>query len=244
MTSIDYKDIDFSKLPRLEDVCSVNDIYLSDDKIIKIFKKYKKEELGNIEKKLELFKEKSTFDFLNIPESIIKQDGNLVGVVLPFIKNSMTLNELLRRKKIIEVLPILIDLSIDLSKLHRNKILVGDMHFDNIVIDDKNKDNFIDVESYGIESMKPSDMPSITYNYYNWMNYYLHHDANMDRISFFLALFSIIFDKGVISISENEYELKTEEIPILNELEDVFMDLKTQNYNEPDMPYLYELIRK
>ena len=41
MTNIKFEDIDFSKLSKLEDVCSTNDVYLFENKIIKIFKKYK-----------------------------------------------------------------------------------------------------------------------------------------------------------------------------------------------------------
>ena len=39
MTNIKFEDIDFSKLSKLEDVCSTNDVYLFENKIIKIFKK-------------------------------------------------------------------------------------------------------------------------------------------------------------------------------------------------------------
>ena len=156
----------------------------------------------------------------------------------------MTLNELLQRKGIVDSLSTLKDASIRLSRLHRDsdRILVGDMHFDNIIIDDKGNNHFIDVESYGIQSLKPSDIPSITYNYYTWMNYYICHSSNMDKISFFLALFSSIFNKNIISVSENEYEIKSKQILILEKLKDVFLDLKYSYAEEPDMPYLYEVI--
>ncbi len=244
MTNIKFEDIDFSKLSKLEDVCSTNDVYLFENKIIKIFKKYKQEELKDLEKKIELLGEKSYFDFLNIPQEKIIKDNKLSGIILPFINNSMILNELLQRKGIVDSLSILKDASIRLSRLHRDsdKILVGDMHFDNIIIDGKGNNNFIDVESYGIQSLKPSDIPSITYNYCTWMNYYICHSSNMDKISFFLALFSSIFNKNIISVSENEYEIKSEQILILEKLKDVFLDLKYSYAEEPDMPYLYEVI--
>ena len=244
MTNIKFEDIDFSKLSKLEDVCSTNDVYLFENKIIKIFKKYKQEELKDLEKKIELLGEKSYFDFLNIPQEKIIKDNKLSGIVLPFINNSMTLNELLQRKGIVDSLSTLKDASIRLSRLHRDsdRILVGDMHFDNIIIDDKGNNHFIDVESYGIQSLKPSDIPSITYNYYTWMNYYICHSSNMDKISFFLALFSSIFNKNIISVSENEYEIKSKQILILEKLKDVFLDLKYSYAEEPDMPYLYEVI--
>ena len=44
-----------------------------------------------------------------------------------------------------------------------------------------NKNYFIDTEGYGIRDYKPSDMPSITYNFYNWMNHYPKKNRNMDR---------------------------------------------------------------
>ena len=64
----------------------------------------------------------------------------------------------------------------------------------------------------------------------------------MDKISFFLALFSSIFNKNIISVSENEYEIKSKQILILEKLKDVFLDLKYSYAEEPDMPYLYEVI--
>lgn len=242
MISINYNDIDFSKLSKLDDVCSTNDVYLYDDTIIKIFKKYKKEDLKTLESKLELLEEKSNIEFLNLPQSSIKKDGNLVGITLPFINNSMTLNELLQRKGILESMGMLKDASVKLSKLHREKIIIGDMHFDNIITDIENTNHFIDVESYGISNYKPIDMPSITYNYYAWMNYYIHQNSNMDKISFFLALFSSIFNKNIISVSENEYEIKSKQLPMLIKLKDIFLDLKYSYSEEPDMPYLYEVI--
>lgn len=244
MYYINYKNIDFSKMSKLDDISSTNDIYLYKDKIIKIFKKYSKEQLKELEFKIELFDEKTNFEFLSVPNYIIKKDGIITGTISPFIENSFTLNELLHRKSILEELNVIRDISIKLSKLHnsKSKIVVGDMHFDNVIIDNKNNSYFIDVESYGIDTYKPSDIPSITYNYYTWMNYYLQHSDNMDRISFFLALFSTIFDKNIISVSENEYELKMQDITVLSKLKEVFLDLKYSYAEEPDIPYLYEVI--
>ena len=243
MEIIDYNNINFDKLKKLENILCTNDIYVDGNKIYKIFNQ-KDNELNNILEKLKLF-ESIYLDYFIVPKEIIFKDGNFIGIITRYIKKSDTFGNLSYKNGILSIIENLIDVSYKLKSLHymSDRIVVGDMHFNNIIVDKDNKNYFIDTEGYGIRDYKPSDIPSITYNFYNWMNYYPKKDRNMDRISFILSFLELIFQKNVMSISEYSYDEKSEQIKILKDLKDVYLDLKYTYYDVPTVPYLHEIIK-
>ena len=63
----------------------------------------------------------------------------------------------------------------------------------------------------------------------------------MDKITFLLMYFNLLFNKSVNEISYSEYEKKEDEIKCLKNLYDSFMLIKSRR-KKIDVPYLHEVI--
>lgn len=245
MLKIDYSSIDFDSIKRLKGVLATNYIYLNDDKLYKIFneKRLLLEEIESINSKIDLFDKIKDLDFLIIPNRKIMDNNNLKGIETKYLKNSLTLNDYIFKNGITKSLENIYDASKKLCKMHNNeaKIIVGDMHFDNILVSN-GKNYYIDTEGYGIYGTKPIFIPAVTNTFYDWMNYKLETDKNMDKVSFWLAFFGSIFEKNVISVGEYTYDTYAEKIEILKQIKDIYLDLKYTYNLIPDMPYFSEVI--
>ena len=133
-----------------------------------------------------------------------------------------------------------------MQKIHNleGRPVIGDMNFNNIGIDKNYNHYFFDLDSYGIYNMKPDDVSKVLASYCDYMNYSIEKNQDEDRLSFMLSLFSSIFGKNVYAIGVKEYDEYIEKYPLLQELKDVFLDLKMSYGEIPDLPYLHELVRK
>lgn len=247
MEKLEFNKLDLNKLQELEGVLCSNKLYIDNEYLYKIFNLeiVDEDQVDEIKRKISLF-DSINLDFLVTPEKCFYDGDTLKCVASKFIKNSETINDLAIRKGVSYALDNIIDASKKLRKLHYcgKNIVVGDMHFDNIIVDDKNKVYFIDVEGYGIEDFKPTFIPNVTSSFYDWMNYRQKRDMNMDRVSFLLSLFGVVFEKNIMSIGEYTYDEKSEQLTFLKDLKEVFEDLKYIYHTVPDMPYLYELLPK
>lgn len=248
MDVISYDDIDFSKLNRLsskEGACAA----LYSEKRFKhsMYKLYNDPlliECKNKEKKLELFSKISDIDSLSKTTCLINNNNHHVGYISKYI-NGTNLGDLQESCDIFSILPILLNISADLRKLHflDQNIVVGDLHFDNIIIDKSRKHYFVDVDSYGIKDFKPDNLPTTLYSYCNYMNYPIKHSKNSDKLSFLLNTFSFIFSKNFVNISEKEFDCNSELLPFLKDIKELFLDLKSSYSEIPDVPYLDEVIK-
>lgn len=247
MEKLEFKNLDLSKLQKLEGVLCSNKLYINNEYLYKIFNLeiVDENQVCEIKRKISLF-DNVNLDFLVTPEKCFYDVDVLKCVVSKFIKNSETINALVVRKGILYTLDNIIDASKKLQKLHYcgKNIVVGDMHFDNIIVDDKNNVYFIDTEGYGIGDFKPTFIPNVTSSFYDWMNYRQKRDINMDKVSFLLSFFGVIFEKNIMSIGEYTYDEKSEKLTFLKDLKEVYEDLKYTYHEVPDMPYLYELLPK
>lgn len=213
LEKLEFNNLDLNKLQELKDVLCSNKLYIDNEYLYKIFNLeiVDESQVDEIKRKISLF-DSVNLDFLVTPEKCFYDGDTLKCVASKFIKNSETINDLAIRKGVSYALDNIIDASKKLRKLHYcgKNIVVGDMHFDNIIVDDKNKVYFIDVEGYGIEDFKPTFIPNVTSSFYDWMNYRQKRDMNMDRVSFLLSLFGVVFEKNIMSIGEYTYDEKSE----------------------------------
>lgn len=247
LEKLEFNNLNLNKLQELKDVLCSNKLYIDNEYLYKIFNLeiVDESQVDEIKRKISLF-DSVNLDFLVTPEKCFYDGDTLKCVASKFIKNSETINDLAIRKGVSYALDNIIDASKKLRKLHYcgKNIVVGDMYFDNIIVDDKNKVFFIDVEGYGIEDFKPTFIPNVTSGFYDWMNYRQKRDINMDKVSFLLSLFGVVFEKNIMSIGEYAYDEKSEQLTFLKDLKEVFEDLKYTYHTVPDMPYLYELLPK
>lgn len=248
MERINFSSINFSKLQRLQFEEGKNaKLYTNKHFKRELYKIYNQPNLTeNIEKekKLEIFSKVDGIDGLVKPIALIHDDSNHIGYTTKFI-DSLKLSDMKIKDNDGEILSILVKASNDLKKMHNNKqnIIVGDLHFDNIIVDRKQNPHFIDIDSYGIGEYKPNNLPNTLYSYCDYMNYDIKYSKSMDRLSFMLNTFCFIFDKNFVNISLNEYDEKTYELPFLRNMRELFIDMKNSYSEAPDVGYLDDIIK-
>lgn len=197
------------------------------------------------EKKLELFDKFDEPYLLDLDSKIVDENDVFRGFSSKYIKGESLLNykdklDLLVTKNI------LLNISEDLERFHKLKgrPVIGDLHFNNILIDKDYKHHFLDIDSYGINHFKAENVPYTYYNYCALMNYDIKKNQNADRVKFFLSLFTLFFGKSLLRIDEKTFDNKASEYEFLKDIKDLFLDLKSSHSEIIEVPYIHELVKK
>ncbi len=153
--------------------------------------------------KLELFSNFNEEYLLDLDSKIIDKEGILRGFTSKYIKGKV-LTDYFNKKDLLVQKKVLLTISKDLERFHNleGKPVFGDLHFNNIMLDNNFFPRFLDIDSYGIECFKAENVPYSFYVYCDYMNYKIEKNQNTDRINFFLSLIHLFFDKALISVSE------------------------------------------
>lgn len=243
MKIVKYKNIKFKKLKEIKNE-NVNKIYIEkgNKNIYKIFEKESKADLKLKEEKLKLFEEVN-IDQILTPHTLIKKKNLLKGDITDYIKDNIPLADIIQFNPNI-VKEILLEVSKVLEEIHNNKrkILIGDLHFYNIILDKYLNFYFIDIDSYGIGGIKPDNNSALIDFYFKEKNEVIKYNQNLDRLSFMLSLFNNITGKNVLNLNEKSYEVYTKKYEFLNDLRDLCIRLK-ESEEIIEVPYLHELIR-
>lgn len=245
MEVINYDDIDFNELTKLDVISSESDIYACKDENneIKIYKFFKPVldiyELTLKSEKLNLLEKRKVIDSIVLPDAKIInpslcgiREGYIEGIDLSYAK-AVYEDE--------EIIPILLNISIDLKKIHENGIIMSDMNFGNIRIDNNNHHHFLDVLSYSIDNIPSNAVSQITLDYLKKNRKKLSTSKNNDKIAFLILTIQLFIDKYFYDITDYDFDNKKEKLRQLRDLEEIYYDLK--NGYVKDTPYLHELIR-
>ena len=118
------------------------------NKVVKIFKKTKN--LPNKIKKIILLKDRlKKCDFVIQPETILKNEGNNIGYIMPKVNGKMfNMMDYSR----VECIYILKDLSTKLKRLHKMGIVTADFHH-NFMIDEFGEIKLIDSDNFAIDDL-------------------------------------------------------------------------------------------
>ena len=125
---------------------------------------------------------------------------------------------------------------------NEEKVVVADLNSANIRIDENDKSHYIDTLSYRVENLDNDTVSYLLKEYLNSKNIQPKKiTKEMDKITFLLMYFNLLFNKSVNEISYSEYEKKEDEIKCLKKLYDSFKLIKSRRKNI-DVPYLHEII--
>ena len=133
MEIFNLKDIDFSKLEFFSDVVSTeSSLYFDDELFYKLYEGFVLPKTK--EKKLLLLNDGNNIPEVIIPNILIKNNKLLCGCAMSYVKNA---NSLFKYRNSDLFIPLLYAVSISLKKIHNDprNIVVGDLHFNNILID-------------------------------------------------------------------------------------------------------------
>lgn len=246
MKKISIRDLDFNKLTYKDYYNEESDIYIGNNKLYKLFKSFDYEELENKEKKIEILNNKNLDKSIIIPDIIITQNDCFRGCGMDYIDNTRQLfsykkhyNDLNNFMKIVNFVSNVLE-----NSIHKNNIVVCDLSFSNIIIDEELNPYFIDFDSCSVDNIKTQVIASLLSYYYKYRKVTIDINQNMDRLSLILNTLYIIFRKKIENISLYEYDELKEQIYFLEELKELFLELKKQERFIPDVPYISEFIKK
>lgn len=241
MQIINKRDIDFNKLNKLNWSKSTESTLYYDEELF--YKMFADLFLAiRKKKKLMLLNDGNVISDVVIPNILINDGLITSGCAMERIKGARSLYKY-KNSDIFMMLVYLVSLS--LKKIHNDprNIVVGDLHFNNIIVDNKGQHHFIDFDSCMIDGIAADRLPkNLKYYVFDRGNFKFEVGKDTDRFCLFLSTLGAIFGKDIDYISEKEYDEKSEMIYTLKNMRSFFLEVKKNNKGIPDIPYLSELI--
>lgn len=249
MERIDLDIIDLETLSKMK--CKDNiesDLYRDEELVYKIFKDFKdleKSVLDKKERKIELL-----HDGIPLPRSVMPKDkltekDIFGGYRMKYIAYSQTLYSLFKETNDINLFfQILLIVSQTVEEIHLDprNIIVGDLHFGNILVDKNFNPYFIDLDSCGIDGISNETTPG-TLNTYRYNREIKDFNAtkNSDRLCLVLCTLGLLFKHHIDFVSMREFDKKAEQIETLRNMRELVDDIKKYS-SMPQILYIHEFI--
>lgn len=241
MELLNFNDINFNILKELDyKNATESTLYYNDKTIYKIYKNF-----------IESYRKKNKILLLNdgerisnviIPDKLILDGSFTLGCGMKYISDANTFGKYRNNNSFILLLYII---SLSLKKIHTDprNIVIGDLHFGNIIIDSNLNYYFIDMDSCMIDGLLPERLPNIIVSYAkNRGNFNFDISRETDKLCMFLSTIEAIFNKDIDKLSMYEYDKKAEEINTLKNMKRYFLEIKNATNYIPNIPYFDELI--
>lgn len=243
MEILDVRDIDFNNLELFNEVISTESSLYFDDKLFyKFFETFIKTNIDNKKKKLLLLNDGDKLNNVVIPNILINNGNITCGCAMTNIKNT---NSLYKYRDSEVFMLLLYTVSISLKKIHNDprNIVVGDLHFNNILIDKNGQHYFIDFDSCMIDGIPQDRLPTCLIEYVNNRGgFKFNVGVDTDKLTMFLSTINALFGKRIDVLSINEYDEKAEQLYTLKNMRNYFLEVKNNNTFICDVPYMCELI--
>ena len=168
MNKINYHDIDFNELAKLNVESSESSIYVDKNRkrLYKIFKTRYLDELFDKSEKLDLLVQKNHIKRMIVPDTKIINCGCFVGTVEEYI-NGVDLSDIFKKyNNINDIMGIFIKSSIALEEIHEEEIVVADLHAGNIRIDENGNPYYLDALSCCIGDKENNMIYCLLYYYF------------------------------------------------------------------------------
>lgn len=241
MEKLDIRDIDFSKLEILNSVKSTESTLYFDDDLF--YKFYDSLLVGARKtKKLILLNDGELVPEAVIPDILLKNKLLNLGCAMARIKNAHTLIKYRNSEMFILLI---YAVSLSLKKIHSDprNIAIGDLHFNNILIDKNLKHHFIDFDSCMIDGIPQDRLPNNFMEYVlNRGNFKFEVGRETDKFCMILSFLGALFRKNIDSLDMNEYDEKAEQLWTLKNMRNYVLEIKNNVKGIPDVPYLSEVI--
>lgn len=246
MKKINLANIDLTKLPQLNDSPHLeSDLYHNDEIVYKIFKNFDEYKINKKQRKIELLRDGNSLPNVLMPIDNLYFNDTFFGYTMKYIMDSITLFNFNARSKDIKIfLQILTTISKSLKEMHQDPrdIIIGDLNFDNIILDKNYNPYFCDIDSCKINGLLNETNPAIVVSYLkNRRISNIDTNRNKDRLSLLLSTLYMIFKKHIDELSIYEFDKKAEHLETLRNIRNLILEIKKYQ-NIPEVPYIHELI--
>ena len=242
MDIINEKDVDFTKFSLLSSQGSLGRVYTDGNKCFKRLCLYSPEDKARIYKKF-LDMGDIKIPGVILPEEIIVDNNKkMIGYTMEYFKNSQSLYNKFCSSRYVDVNSILQATkksSEILREIHKNKIVLCDFSFDNILINKNDEIRFCDLDDCKYGKYEHGIISRLTYLFYLvTLEDTPVFNKNLDRQSLLLSLINTIYHGMITDI--NEYDQLSDKIKTLHNMRDLVC--KMLHSSEEQIPYLDELI--
>lgn len=244
MNKINYHDIDFNELTKLNVESSESSIYVDKKRkrLYKIFKTRDLTELFDKSEKLDLLVQKNHIRMI-VPDTKIINYGCFVGTVEEYI-NGVDLSDIFKKyNNINDIMGIFIKSSIALEEIHEEEIVVADLHAGNIRIDENGNPYYLDALSCCIGDKENNMISYLLYDYLKEKGIQIQKvTKEMDKLSFMLMTYTLLCQNTFDETKELDFNSRFTRLKYLKNLLGIF-ELIESSEDNIDVPYLHEIIK-
>lgn len=245
MNKINYQDIDFNELIKLNIESSESIIYV-DKKRKRLYKIFKTNDIGELlikSEKLDMLVQKKHIKRMIVPDTKIIDCGNFIGSVEEYI-NGVDLSDIFKKyNNINDIMGIFIKSSIALEEIHEEEIVVADLHAGNIRIDENGNPYYLDALSCCIGDKENNMISCLLYDYFKEKNIQIKKvTKEMDKLSFMLMIYTLLCQNMFDENKKLDFNSRFERLKYLKKILGIFELLNSIEENI-DVPYLHEIIK-
>lgn len=245
MNNINYHDIDFNELIKLNVESSESIIYV-DKKRKRLYKIFKTNDIGELlikSEKLDMLVQKKHIKRVIVPDTKIIDCGNFIGSVEEYI-NGVDLSDIFKKyNNINDIMGIFIKSSIALEEIHKEEIVVADVHAGNIRIDEKGNPYYLDALSCCIGDKENNMISYLLYDYLKEKGIQIQKvTKEMDKLSFMLMTYTLLCQNTFDETKELDFNSRFTRLKYLKNLLGIF-ELIESSEDNIDVPYLHEIIK-
>ncbi len=187
-------------------------------------------------------------DDVLMPKALILYNGFLVGYVMEYFKNSINVFDYLTTGRFVnckEIFKITKQASLILRKVHKAGIIYQDLSFENILINDEGIIKYSDIEGCTFKSYEAIFISRLLKRFLSdYKNEpFFQPSQNMDRISFILSFYSVIYLQELQKLSKRKYHALADKISTLKNC-DKYAEMLLKSASLPEIPYLNEVINE
>lgn len=237
----DIRDIDFNKLELFNCVnATESSLYFDDELFYKLYNGFLLTKTKK--RKILLLNQGVQLSDVIIPNILINNMDVLCGCAMTYIKDAETLIKY-RNNDIFMLLLYAISISLKNIHIDPRNIVVGDLHFNNILIDKNGYHYFIDFDSCMIDGIPQDRLPTCLVEYVNNRGKFRFDvDTRTDKLCMFLSTINALFGKKIDILSIDEYDEKAEQLYTLKNMRNYFLEVKNNSTTICDIPYMSDFI--
>jgi hypothetical protein len=242
---IQLKEINFSVLKKYKIQGTKSTIYECCDQSIKMLDGFSEEDKKILYNKF-LDMDGLVIDGCILPKSLIIENDRLVGYTMENFKNSINIFDYFIRERYAdcyEIFSIMKDACSILKNIHKSDIICQDLSFNNILINQHGDIKFCDMDGCTYKGINAPFISVILRRFLiNYRKEKVYISKNLDRISFMLSFYLLIYYKELQKIPKKEYQYLVDRIKTLENMQEYAKALVNKDEILPEIPYLDELI--
>lgn len=243
-----YKsDINFDILEKLPNQGTTSIVYRDKEskRCYKIFRDLSCFEKSEIYHKfIEIYDDNIYEEGLLLPEIAIIDESGLLGYVCDYVEDSIDLGTKYEtNKNVIDTKTLsnsIKNASLLLEKAHSHNLIIQDLNFENILEDKNKKTYFCDFDQCKYNGYQ-GEYVSATLGRFTGFRY-INISKNTDNLSLLLGYLGLLFQKDVRNVSKREYDMLSERLVTLKNIEPYFNILLKDGIAYHGYPYLHDFI--